>query len=401
MTKNIIESGIFNLGSLGGDGASTTRPTRRWGGITGRSLVTSGGNVPTTGVLSLAEMLQASYAPNVYTFELWGAGGGGGGPHNSAALNTEHSGPGGGGAYVAGTLVNLTAGTTLQLLAGGAGLGGSKGGNDVASSGAGGGASAIRLGSTVIAVAGGGGGGGGAGATAAADATGGRGGNSLAGGNVNATDVSSNGAGFGGQSGNATAAGDGPNTDNRTNPPAKTDSLQNGGDGREKDSNTVGNGQSATPHPAGWGGAGGDGALTTGGEGGGGAGGGGWFGGSGGDGAEGGSESGAGGGGGGSYYNATYVVNDASLVSAEGSFESSTAHGALAVTQPSLGTQTATPRGKGGNGAGGNGAASIVNGSDGESGGVYIYKNGILVASVTASTGTPVTAGTTTYTLQL
>ena len=41
MTKNIKESGIFNLGALGGDGASTTRPTRRWGGITGRSLVDS------------------------------------------------------------------------------------------------------------------------------------------------------------------------------------------------------------------------------------------------------------------------------------------------------------------------------------------------------------------------
>jgi hypothetical protein len=36
---NIITSGVFNLGSLGGDGASATRPTRRWGGIIGRSLV--------------------------------------------------------------------------------------------------------------------------------------------------------------------------------------------------------------------------------------------------------------------------------------------------------------------------------------------------------------------------
>jgi hypothetical protein len=34
---DIKKSGVFNLGSLGGDGASTTRPTRRWGGITGRS----------------------------------------------------------------------------------------------------------------------------------------------------------------------------------------------------------------------------------------------------------------------------------------------------------------------------------------------------------------------------
>lgn len=31
--------GVSNLGSLGGDGASSTRPTRRWSGMTGRSLV--------------------------------------------------------------------------------------------------------------------------------------------------------------------------------------------------------------------------------------------------------------------------------------------------------------------------------------------------------------------------
>ena len=60
MAKTPSTSGVFNLGALGGDGASTTRPTRRWGGMTGRSLVESG-NVPTTGVLSLPELLQASY----------------------------------------------------------------------------------------------------------------------------------------------------------------------------------------------------------------------------------------------------------------------------------------------------------------------------------------------------
>jgi len=345
-----------------------------------------------SGMMAITGSLSADA---VYTFELWGAGGGGGGPINGAVSDTEHSGPGGGGAYVAGTLVNLTADTTLQLLAGGAGLGGSTGANGVASSGAGGGASAIRLAdasSTVIAVAGGGGGGGGSGSGADADATGGRGGNSVDGTGVYATNVNNNEGGAGGQSGNAEAAGDGPDIDNLTNPPAKTDSLQNGGDGRQKDNNTVGNGQSANTHPATWGGAGGDGAITAGNEGGGGAGGGGWFGGSGGDGAEGGSESGAGGGGGGSYYNATYVVNDASLVSAEGSFEAGTAHQALAVTQPSLGTQTATPTGKGGDGAGGP-SVGLVDGSDGEPGGVFLYKNGILVASVTTS------AGTTTYTI--
>lgn len=342
-----------------------------------------------SGMMAITGSLSADA---VYTFELWGAGGGGGGPVSGATSDTEHSGPGGGGAYVAGTLVNLTADTTLQLLAGGAGLGGSTGANGVASSGAGGGASAIRLAdasSTVIAVAGGGGGGGGSGSGAAADATGGRGGNSVDGTGVYATNVNNVDGGAGGQSGNAEAAGDGPDIDNLTNPPAKTDSLQNGGDGRQKDQNIVGNGQSATPHPSGWGGAGGDGAFTTGNEGGGGAGGGGWFGGSGGDGAEGGSESGAGGGGGGSYRNATYVSD---AVSAEGSFEVETAHQALAVTQPSLGTQTATPTGKGGDGAGGP-SFGLVDGSDGEPGGVFIYKNGILVASVTTS------AGTATYTI--
>jgi hypothetical protein len=47
MTKDIITSGVFSLGSLGGDGASTKRPTRRWGGITGRSLVVSDPDFPT------------------------------------------------------------------------------------------------------------------------------------------------------------------------------------------------------------------------------------------------------------------------------------------------------------------------------------------------------------------
>lgn len=58
---NLRTSGVFNLGSLSGDGATTTRPTRRWGGITGRSLINNN-NVPQTGVLSLAEHLQSLYA---------------------------------------------------------------------------------------------------------------------------------------------------------------------------------------------------------------------------------------------------------------------------------------------------------------------------------------------------
>jgi len=54
---NIRTSGVFNLGALGGDGASTKKPTQRWGGITGRSLVDNNA-LPTTGVLTLAEHYQ-------------------------------------------------------------------------------------------------------------------------------------------------------------------------------------------------------------------------------------------------------------------------------------------------------------------------------------------------------
>lgn len=43
-----LRPGVLNLGALGGDGASTTKPTRSWGGITGRSLVESA--VAVTGV---------------------------------------------------------------------------------------------------------------------------------------------------------------------------------------------------------------------------------------------------------------------------------------------------------------------------------------------------------------
>jgi hypothetical protein len=57
-TSSPIRPGVSNLGSLGGDGASTTKPTRRWGGITGRSLVDNNA-LPTTGVLSLAEHHQS------------------------------------------------------------------------------------------------------------------------------------------------------------------------------------------------------------------------------------------------------------------------------------------------------------------------------------------------------
>jgi len=55
--SSVRTGGVSTVGSLGSDGASTTRPTRRWGGITGRSLVDTNA-LPTTGVLTLAEHYQ-------------------------------------------------------------------------------------------------------------------------------------------------------------------------------------------------------------------------------------------------------------------------------------------------------------------------------------------------------
>jgi len=55
MAKILRTSGVFNLGSLGG---GTGAPTRKWGGMTGRSLIDSDALVK-TGVLSLAEHYQS------------------------------------------------------------------------------------------------------------------------------------------------------------------------------------------------------------------------------------------------------------------------------------------------------------------------------------------------------
>ncbi len=107
--------------------SSVTRPTRRWGGITGRSLVTSGGNVPTTGVLSLAEMLQARPGGAIWDgngAEILMVAGGGGGGSNGRYRGS--GGGGGAGAYR--TLSNhaLTTGTSYNITVGNGGAGGSQ-----------------------------------------------------------------------------------------------------------------------------------------------------------------------------------------------------------------------------------------------------------------------------------
>lgn len=85
-----------------GAAVASTRPTRRWGGMTGRSLVT-GSNVPTTGVLSLPELLQERYGVAAAPWDGTGAelllvagGGGGGGVGTTTSIG---GGGGGAGAY--------------------------------------------------------------------------------------------------------------------------------------------------------------------------------------------------------------------------------------------------------------------------------------------------------------
>lgn len=57
MANQLRTSGVFNLGSLGG---GTGSPTRKWGGLVGRSLIASDALVK-TGNLKLSELLQATY----------------------------------------------------------------------------------------------------------------------------------------------------------------------------------------------------------------------------------------------------------------------------------------------------------------------------------------------------
>ena len=333
-------------------------------------------SIKNTGVVSLVEKYQSKLDAPVYTFEMWGSGGGGGGAHTNATGTTEHSGPGGSGAYISGTLTGITSGTVLEFLSGAVGVGGV---NGSATSGGGGGASAIRIkDGDVVAVAGGGGGGGQSGSVGAADATGGRGGNSVDGSGVYATDVNQATGGDGGQSGTSSSAGSHP-TYSLANPPTKTEDLQDGGDGMRGNNGAAGTVTNNT-NPSGWGGSGGEGSIDNSAEGAGGGGGGGYFGGSGGSAATGGNDNGAGGGGGGSYINATYV---SSYASSEGPYESSTAHD---------GTWSTTMQ----KGRGGRGSLYTTDPytRDGVPGGVYLYKNGILVKSISHS------GGTTTYTIE-
>ena len=352
--------------------------------------------------MTIMQALIGSYSgADDYTFEIWGAGGGGGSAivYVSAVGDIKkNSGPGGNGAFVSGTLTNLSPGTTIELLAGGAG----QKGDDIndgpsgpfASAGTGGGASAIRIqNGDVIAVAGGGGGGGSSGnygyntAGPSAMATGGRGGNSIGGGNPYATDVADSGGGEGGQSGSESTAGTGLNSG--SSPPSKgTDDLQNGGDGAGGDNTLFGDGTAATSHPSGWGGQGGDAGDNDSNEGAGGGGGGGYFAGAGGSGATGTKESGAGGGGGGSYVNSTYVLGSSSD---QGSYQAGTIHFTSAVDQTAglSAVKHASTVGKGGNGN----TNVVDNNTDGQPGAVYIFKGSTVVASVETS------AGTTTYTI--
>ena len=137
--------------------AATTRPMRRWGGMTGRSLVASG-NVPTTGVLSLPELLQARYgvASAVLADILMVGGGGGGG-----GADDKSGGGGGGGAgamFYTSSPINVLGKTfTITIGGGGAGHPGNHAGG--AQAGTSGNATTLQIGSgTTITAPGGGGG---------------------------------------------------------------------------------------------------------------------------------------------------------------------------------------------------------------------------------------------------
>jgi len=269
------------------------------------------------------------------------------------------------------------------------GIKGIQAGTNVGTSGAGGGASAIRIqGGALVAAAGGGGGGGAAGAAADLDATGGAGGNSVDGSQFFATNVGDTYGGKGGVTSTATGEGSSQHNIAGTFPPTKTEDLQDGGDGAGGNNNATATGGASAnnTNPVGWGGSGGTGGVDTGAEGAGGAGGGGYFGGGGGSGATSLNQSGAGGGGGGSYVNATYVSTYASEV---GSYETANIHAGTAIAQAagSSATQFIAGVGEGGRGLG----ASAP--EDGLPGAVYILKDGVVVASITAG-GTE-----TTYTI--
>lgn len=385
--------------------ASKDLPMLPWGGITGRdvfSLVSADvdgsptdiADMTTTGILGLSDhytaLNRAETIPPVYTFEMWGSGGGGGGYNTSATTTNENSGSGGGGAYVSGTLTGITSGTTLELMVGHVGTSGIGGGNNVATSGNGGGASAIRIQSgAIVAAAGGGGGGGASGASMSYDSTGGRGGNSVDGSAVTATQAGDFYAGSPGMSGTSTAAGT-QATNTNAEPPTKTEDLQDGGDGMSGRNLFTGGGTTNNTNPASWGGSGGTGSVDYQAEASGGAGGGGYFGGSGGTGATAGNDGTSGGGGGGSYVNATYV---SSYSSEEGSWEDATAHAAAAPTQAAGSSSSQFAAGVGEGGSGWGATVTSETPEDGNPGAVYILLDGVVVASITAG-GTE-----TTYTI--
>lgn len=70
---DLINSGAFNLGAASSDNDTTgaSRPMRRWGGITGRSITTTSGSediMENTGIVTLAELYQSKLSePTVVT----------------------------------------------------------------------------------------------------------------------------------------------------------------------------------------------------------------------------------------------------------------------------------------------------------------------------------------------
>ncbi len=286
------------------------------------------------------------------TVKLWGGGAGGGGGAASAA-----GGAGGAGGYVTGTLA-VTAGETLTLNVGGAGLGGKfdGAGNDAGGGGGGGGYSSIYRSSTPLAIAPGGGGGGGS-RNATAGGAGGAGGTLTLG--VAGT-ASGNGGGGGG--GTNAAGGGAGSAGSNTGTAGASLAGGAGADGR----GAQGVDGSGSAGGIGGGAAGGSpntiSGTTT--YAGGGGGGGGYYGGGGGGAPTNANGNGGGGGGGGSAYSSgltSPTVTTGSGTTPGNSGDADRSYGAV------------------GGGNGGTGGAATADGSDGTP--------GVIVVSWSGSTG--------------
>lgn len=328
-------------------------PTSAWGAGT----VAAGGFIYSVGGTSFSGKIYNTQGSDTFTVpagvtsvsvKMWGGGAGGGGGGNGGA-----GAAGGGSGYVAATL-SVTPGETLDIYVGGGGDGGlySSGGSDAGGGGGGGGHSSLYRSSTPLAIAAGGGGGGGARISLAGGAGGAGGGTT----GVNGTTVGYGGGGGGGTqsaggSGGVNASGNdgsagaslagGAGADGRTNDGTDgsgvAGGLASGGDGGQPNINTT--------------------------RAGGGGGGSGYFGGGGGAATRSNNADAGGGGGGGSSYiiaGATGTSNTAGSGSTPGNSSDAYRNGA---------------------GTGGNGGASLNNGSAGANGLVVItYGAGTTVS---------------------